>query len=309
MLKYKSEDVVKELACEIRAGVFKSDSSFPCDRDIARRFGVSRATAREATSCLKSAGLIASRRGAGTFLAPQAGRGSGIIGAVLCDSAAVSALREAGGEIARSVSSRGYSLSLNDCVSPSRQKTFAEVRRAVRNLAAMGALGMVYEPVGMSPEHRCVDESAISLGRAAGLKIVLLHAMADVPRWTDGCDLVGVDMFAAGKIAGRMARERGVGSVALDSAGFSEDARRQFAAGVDYSTDGSVAAVAADDETVGMLFVDGSENCAGTEQSPTAVGIVPDMKRIASRAVRYLVNHIAHPGRSIVVDLIPPLIG
>ncbi|MBE6381621.1 MAG: GntR family transcriptional regulator [Lentisphaerae bacterium] len=206
MLKYKSEDVVKELVCEIRAGVFKSDFSFPCDRDIAQRFGVSRATAREATSCLKSAGLIASRRGAGTFLAPQAGRGSGIIGAVLCDSAAVSAFREAGGEIARSVSSRGYSLSLHDCVSPSRQKTFAEVRRAVRNLAAMGALGMVYE-------------------------------------------------------------------------------------------------------SVGMLFVDGSENCAGMEQSPTVVGIVPDMKRIAGRAVRYLVNHIAHPGRSIVVDLIPPLIG
>lgn len=54
----------------IDAGAMKPDEAIPAERDLAEQFAVSRITVRKAIAGLVSDGLVARRRGAGTFVTP-----------------------------------------------------------------------------------------------------------------------------------------------------------------------------------------------------------------------------------------------
>lgn len=76
------EEVARQLRELMQRGTFGAGDRLPPERDLARRFQVSRATIRQALSALSSAGLIESRVGEGTFA-------RGDIGASVTDLAAV----------------------------------------------------------------------------------------------------------------------------------------------------------------------------------------------------------------------------
>ncbi|WP_433869206.1 FadR/GntR family transcriptional regulator [Saccharopolyspora sp. CA-218241] len=61
------EEVARQLRDLVEAGTLSPGTQLPPERDLAQRFGVSRATMRQALSALQSAGLIESRVGKGTF--------------------------------------------------------------------------------------------------------------------------------------------------------------------------------------------------------------------------------------------------
>jgi GntR family transcriptional regulator len=58
---------------EIARGTYRPDEKFPSEREIARRFGVSRATANKVVSNMVAEGMLVLRPGIGTFVAPTHG--------------------------------------------------------------------------------------------------------------------------------------------------------------------------------------------------------------------------------------------
>lgn len=61
------EEVARQLRELMQQGALRPDDRLPPERELAKRFGVSRATVRHALSVLQAVGLIESRVGAGTF--------------------------------------------------------------------------------------------------------------------------------------------------------------------------------------------------------------------------------------------------
>jgi GntR family transcriptional regulator len=58
---------------EIARGTYRAEEKFPSERDIAQRFGVSRATANKVISNMIAEGMLVLRPGIGTFVAPIRG--------------------------------------------------------------------------------------------------------------------------------------------------------------------------------------------------------------------------------------------
>lgn len=66
------EQIAERLAADIRAGVLAPGERLPSERDLARRLEVSRASVREAIAALQVEGVVATRPGAGSFVAADA---------------------------------------------------------------------------------------------------------------------------------------------------------------------------------------------------------------------------------------------
>lgn len=65
--------MAERLAAEIRSGAFAPGERLPSERDLARRLEVGRASVREAIGALQVQGIIETRPGSGSFVAPDAG--------------------------------------------------------------------------------------------------------------------------------------------------------------------------------------------------------------------------------------------
>jgi GntR family transcriptional repressor for pyruvate dehydrogenase complex len=77
------EAIVAQLQEFILHGDLRPGDRLPAERDLARRFGVSRISVRQALAVLHSMGLIETRPGGGTFAASGQGRGSFAVAAAL----------------------------------------------------------------------------------------------------------------------------------------------------------------------------------------------------------------------------------
>ena len=66
------ERIAERLADEIRAGVIAPGERLPSERDLARRLEVGRSSVREAIAALQLRGIVATRPGAGSFVADDA---------------------------------------------------------------------------------------------------------------------------------------------------------------------------------------------------------------------------------------------
>ncbi len=60
------------LLSQLRTGALQAEERLPPEETLARQFGVSRSTIRQALGSLASEGLVVRRRGVGTFLTPKA---------------------------------------------------------------------------------------------------------------------------------------------------------------------------------------------------------------------------------------------
>lgn len=77
------EEVARRLRDQIQRGALRPGDRLPPERELAKRFQVSRATIRQALSALQSIGLVESRLGAGTFASIDTGASVSSLAAVL----------------------------------------------------------------------------------------------------------------------------------------------------------------------------------------------------------------------------------
>lgn len=87
-------EVASKLETRIRAGELAPAEQLPTEKTLAESFGVSRAVVREAIARLKADGLVATRQGAGAFVAERPLTQSFRVGAVPDDMRDVFELRE-----------------------------------------------------------------------------------------------------------------------------------------------------------------------------------------------------------------------
>jgi len=66
-----SEKIVDQVRQLMAAGVLKAGDRLPAERELARLLGVGRTSIREALRVMESLGMLESRSGAGTYLAPS----------------------------------------------------------------------------------------------------------------------------------------------------------------------------------------------------------------------------------------------
>lgn len=69
-----TEEVVDQLASEIRSGRLAPGSRLPTEQELMSALGVSRTVVREAISALRSEGLVVTRQGSGAFVASDTSR-------------------------------------------------------------------------------------------------------------------------------------------------------------------------------------------------------------------------------------------
>ena len=72
MLPQRYERVAERLAADVRAGRLTPGERLPSERELARRLGVGRASVREAIGALQVRGVLDTRPGSGSFVAPDA---------------------------------------------------------------------------------------------------------------------------------------------------------------------------------------------------------------------------------------------
>jgi DNA-binding FadR family transcriptional regulator len=68
------DEVVTQIERAVATGRFTPQRRLPAERALAERYGVSRATVREATARLVARGLLQRRRGDGTYVLPESDR-------------------------------------------------------------------------------------------------------------------------------------------------------------------------------------------------------------------------------------------
>src|SRR3954452_21611431 len=71
-IRQRYEQVADHLIAEIRQGRLAPGTRLPGERDLAHRFGVGRASVREALGALQVRGLVETRPGAGSFVVADA---------------------------------------------------------------------------------------------------------------------------------------------------------------------------------------------------------------------------------------------
>jgi len=69
-----TEEVVDQLASEIRGGRLTPGTRLPTEQELMTTLGVSRTVVREAISALRSEGLVVTRQGSGAYVAADASR-------------------------------------------------------------------------------------------------------------------------------------------------------------------------------------------------------------------------------------------
>jgi len=72
VLPQRYERVAERLAADVRAGRLTPGERLPSERELARRLGVGRASVREAIGALQVRGVLETRPGSGSFVAPDA---------------------------------------------------------------------------------------------------------------------------------------------------------------------------------------------------------------------------------------------
>ena len=99
VIRQRYEQIADHVVGEIRAGRLRPGDRLPGERELAQRLGVGRASVREALGFLQVRGLIDTRHGAGSFVAPGAaddvGRAAPVPGVLLAADASPAALLEA----------------------------------------------------------------------------------------------------------------------------------------------------------------------------------------------------------------------
>jgi len=192
-------EIAKALCKEIRAGVYSDEGSFPSLTKIMQRFGVSRPSAVRSVAELKRLGLVATRKGAGTFVL-QKNRVIGLAIPGTADSEFFSAIMDG---LVFNCNKYGMDLVAGDIFAVDHDERAKQAERLARHFASVGVAGVIMQPVGFSENANQLNGIISDILDKAGIPVVLVDYDIATPPNRSKYDLVAIDNFGAGrKVAG-----------------------------------------------------------------------------------------------------------
>lgn len=208
----KNGIVYETLKKEISDRKFSKTVSFPSERCLMNRFGVSRQTVRQSLKRLEEENLIFRRRGSGTFLTSVARRMTGRIGLIIHGVSYCEIFAPIARALSQLCQENDYTLLFTDISYPDDQKRVAQVAQTVREYLKTGVDGIIFQPIELIHDAEKVNRVLMSSLDAAAVPVVLLDSDISLQRST--YDLVSVDHFDAGRrLAGHL-RETGARRIA-----------------------------------------------------------------------------------------------
>ena len=188
-------EIAKALCKEIRAGVYSDEGSFPSLTKIMQRFGVSRPSAVRSVAELKRLGLVATRKGAGTFVL-QKNRVIGLAIPGTADSEFFSAIMDG---LVFNCNKYGMDLVAGDIFAVDHDKRAKQAERLARHFASVGVAGVIMQPVGFSENANQLNGIISDILDKACIPVVLVDYDIVPPPNRSKYDLVAIDNFGAGR--------------------------------------------------------------------------------------------------------------
>ena len=192
--KYRA--IFETLHAEILAGKYADGARLPSEEALCRKWDVSRPTVARAMKALQLQGLIDRRAGAGSFVRFQEKSLQISLGLLVDGLGKTEILDPICAEITRAAQARGCSVFTGGLPEGISSKALAE------NWASKGVRGVFFAPFehGLNRESRNLE--IVQTLRQAGLSVVLVDRdAADFPTQSP-YDLVSMDNFHAGYLAG-----------------------------------------------------------------------------------------------------------
>lgn len=197
--KTKCRTVVETLGDEIIAGRYRPPATFPSVARIVRRFGVSHLTAVKVLDELKKTGLVRSRQGSGTFVAPSADRSIGLIVPAWQGSDFFPAVcREVSGVCRR----KGRPLLFADTSGIPCEEMPRQLDAIAESFVEQRVSGVLFHPVDFCTSAGKANALVVARFREAGIPVVLLDCDIAASPEESGLDVVGIDNVAAGRRLG-----------------------------------------------------------------------------------------------------------
>ena len=187
--------IAEALRDEIRAGLYAETGSFPSLTKIMRRFGVSRPSAVRSIAELKQQGLVAAKKGSGTFVSEK-NRKIGLAIPGTADSEFFSAVMDG---LVFNCEKYGMDLVAGDVFAVDHDKRAAQAERLARHFVSANVAGAIMQPVGFHEDADRVNGIMADILGKAGIPVVLFDYDIVPPPERSGFDLVSSDHFNAGR--------------------------------------------------------------------------------------------------------------
>ena len=197
--KTKCRTVVETLGDEILAGRYKPPATFPSVTRIVRRFGVAHLTAVKVLDELKKMGLIRSRQGSGTFVAPTAGRSIGLMVPAWQGSDFFPAICS---EVSGLCQRKGRPLLFADTSGIACDEMPKQLCAIAESFVEQRVSGVLFHPVDFCSSARKANAQVVAKLHEAGIPVVLLDCDIVNSPEESGLDVVGIDNVAAGRKLG-----------------------------------------------------------------------------------------------------------
>ena len=190
--------VAETLKREILNGKYESRERFPSEEALVRRFGVSRPTVERALRELKSAGLLESRSGSGSYLTFAALNATGAIGVIAPDYHKIDFFTDLCDAIAAAARAAGYDTLLGDVSAPDASDRGSWAIAVAEAYASRRTACVLLEPVDLIPDSHEATKKVLDVLAAKNIPVVLIDRDYLPPPQRSRYDLVGIDNVQAG---------------------------------------------------------------------------------------------------------------
>lgn len=196
----KYRQVYETLRSSILSGKYPADRPMPSLRSLVRKHGFSTITIRRAFDELERQGLIARRRGSGTFVSKSGSARK--IGLIVPGMAYSEFFPPIVSEISRLSQKEDYNLLFGDIVSKSPERRVLAAKKMTREFVEQGVAGVLYQPLELVENVEDVNCEILSAFDRAGVPVVILDNdfMSHPRQEGQAYDVVGIDNVAAGAL-------------------------------------------------------------------------------------------------------------
>lgn len=200
MDRTKYSIIVETLRKEILGGKWSSNSAtFPSERALVRRFGVSRPTVSQALQELRGQGYLLRQQGKGTFLTRKAQKICGAIGLIVPGVAYSEFFQPIVTALSGVCTANGYGLSIGSVFSANGEERARQAMTLARDLAEQHVSGVILQPIESIPNAPSVNKQILAVFKSAGIPVVLLDSDIVPPPDRSEYDIVGVNNYDAGR--------------------------------------------------------------------------------------------------------------